>query len=269
MPPDAPRRLDREVDDSLLAGGEYARKQLFSRSRIVAYSHGARFRVARRLVQPFVGGALLDYGCGDGTFLALVRDLFPVAVGVDADPRSTSNCVKRFADLEGLSFTLTDTVRRPEHAGAYRVVTCMETLEHCPAEERATVLADLRRLVAPDGRVIISVPIEIGPSLIGKHLFRMVAAWRRLGDYRYRETLRPAELFVMVFATARTVIERPVYKAKFPGGTVRYHGHKGFNWRALASELRPVFALERRLFSPLPWFGPVINSQAWFVCRPC
>lgn len=266
----APREPDAPspgVDPNLLAGGGYARKQLFSSSRLVAFSHGARFRSARRLVAPFAGGHLLDYGCGDGTFLVLVRDLFPHAVGADVDPAQTSDCLERLGATTGLTFRLTEQLRGADHEGAYDVVTCMETLEHCPAAERATVLRDLRRLVTPGGRVVISVPVEIGPSLVGKHLFRMVAA-RWLGDYAYPETYRAGELVTMLFAGEQTAIERPLYETRFPRGTVRYHGHKGFNWRALRAEVQQRFTLERQLFSPIWWLGPVLNSQVWLVCRP-
>ena len=43
-------------------------------SRRSGWSHGRRFATARRVVQPYAGATLLDYGCGDGTFLGLVRD---------------------------------------------------------------------------------------------------------------------------------------------------------------------------------------------------
>src|SRR5689334_11293876 len=96
------------ANHQLLAGGAYARKQLYCKDRIVAWSHGSRFHTGRRLAEAFAGapppspspaagggeggGArLLDYGCGDGTFLALVHDLFPEAVGADLDPKQTAD----------------------------------------------------------------------------------------------------------------------------------------------------------------------------------
>src|SRR4051812_9128258 len=60
----------------LLEQGHYARKQLFSRNAIVAWSHRRRFALARELASAGAGGALLDYGCGDGTFIALAHELF-------------------------------------------------------------------------------------------------------------------------------------------------------------------------------------------------
>ena len=96
------------ANQQLLAGGAYARKQLYCKDRIVAWSHGSRFRTGCRLAEAFAGARLLDYGCGDGTFLAMVHDLFPEAVGADLDPKQTADCARRFASLPGLSFVLTE-----------------------------------------------------------------------------------------------------------------------------------------------------------------
>jgi hypothetical protein len=74
------------ADEAVLNSGHYARKQLFSRSRIVAWSHTRRFQTALKLVAPFAGERLLDYGCGDGTFLTLARGRFTDPVGADIDP---------------------------------------------------------------------------------------------------------------------------------------------------------------------------------------
>lgn len=257
------------IEPDVIAGGQYARKQLFSASRLVAFSHGARFRMGRSLVAPYAGRRLLDYGCGDGTFLALVHDLFPVAAGADQDPQQTLECGRRFGRVPGLTFTLTDQLRRADHTGTYAVVTCMEVLEHCPDEERACVLQDLQRVTARDGRVIISVPIETGPSLLVKHVFRIVFGWRNLGDYRYREHYTAGEFVKMVFAGRHTTLGRPLYRAEFgPGFSLRYHGHKGFNWRRLRREVEDLFEIERIVCSPMRWLGPALNSQVWMVCRP-
>src|SRR5438132_2789914 len=158
------------TNHQLLAGGAYARKQLYCKDRIVAWSHGSRFRTGRRLAEAFaapphpcpppplgkdrVGVRLLDYGCGDGTFLALVHDLFPEAVGADLDPKQTVDCARRFASLPNLSFILTEDLAGPDHNGSFGLVFCMEVLEHCTDDVRTQVLQDLRRLVSSEGTVI-------------------------------------------------------------------------------------------------------------------
>jgi 2-polyprenyl-3-methyl-5-hydroxy-6-metoxy-1,4-benzoquinol methylase len=138
----------------VISPGHYARKQLFSRSRLVTWSHSSRFETARALVGPRAGGRLLDYGCGDGTFLALVADLFPVALGVDVTPDQIEDCAHRFASAPGIAFALTDEIRHADHVAIYDVVVCMEVLDHCPDDVQRRVLDDLQRVGAPGGLIV-------------------------------------------------------------------------------------------------------------------
>ncbi|HSJ97128.1 MAG TPA: class I SAM-dependent methyltransferase [Myxococcota bacterium] len=259
------------VDPSTLAAGTYARKQIFSRSRLVAWSHGSRFEMAKRLVAGAAGGRLLDYGCGDGTFVAMAHGAFAATVGTDVDAEQLADCSRRFRDLPRLAFVpraalLEDPGAR--HAGAYDAVTCMEVLEHCVDEVRRGVLEDLRRLVAPTGRVIISVPIEVGPSLLAKQVARRLAAWRRIGDYAHAERYGWRELARMALPGPGHEIARPTYGDPAAGGACVYHGHKGFDWRTLEAEARLFFDLEPPRYSPMPLLGPLLNSQVWLVGRP-
>jgi 2-polyprenyl-3-methyl-5-hydroxy-6-metoxy-1,4-benzoquinol methylase len=135
--------------------GHYAKKQLLCDNAIIAWSHQSRFTLARKLVEPYAGKKLLDYGCGDGTFLAEVYDLFPTAVGADIEPKQTLDCRARFAHVPGISFMMMEELAGPAHERAYGVVTCMEVLEHCLDEELDRIVIDLRRLVSPHGLLIV------------------------------------------------------------------------------------------------------------------
>jgi 2-polyprenyl-3-methyl-5-hydroxy-6-metoxy-1,4-benzoquinol methylase len=253
----------------LIAAGHYARKQIFSRSRLVAWSHGSRFKIARQLAAPYAGSRLLDYGCGDGTFLALVHDLFPCALGVDVDSTQIAGCAQRFAGLDGLSFGMVHALASPEYTGRYDVVLCMEVLEHCPADVQRRVIDDLARVCSRCGTVIVSVPIEIGPALAAKQAARAFAAARGLIEYASRERYTTAELARMVFAGASTAMPREETVVELDDGTLmRFTGHKGFNWRALERVIETRFVIERRMCSPLPVLGAWLNSQVWFVLRP-
>ena len=198
--------------------------------------------------------------------MVLTHGAFTEAVGADIDAAQLAECRRRLSDLAGLSFVLTADLAGPEHAHAYGVVTCMEVLEHCVDGERRRVLDDLRRLVAASGRLIISVPIEVGPALAGKQLFRAIAAWRGQGDYRHRETYTPRELLAAVRGGPN--LARAQYTVQGPAGPIEYCGHKGFDWRVLEREIEARLRVERRLFTPLGRLGPVLNSQVWFVCAP-
>ena len=250
-----------------LRSGEYARKQLFG-SGLIGWSHARRFATARRVVQPYAGRPLLDYGCGDGTFLALVHADFPEAVGAEIDPALVADASERFGGMRGLRFIPTDQVAAlPD--GAFGVVTCMEVLEHCTPDAVEHVIGQMRRLVAADGVVIVSVPVETGAALLVKQAARAVAGLRGVSGYQDRERYSAGELARMVFAGAQTSIHRPVYETRRPDGTPnRYHGHKGFNWRRLAERLRRDFHLRETRFSPVAPLGGLLNSQAWFTCTP-
>ena len=69
-----------------ISGGHYARKQIFSRAWLVAWSHRRRFTMAVELAKKFAGKSVLDFGCGDGTFLALTMMTADApALGVGAE----------------------------------------------------------------------------------------------------------------------------------------------------------------------------------------
>lgn len=249
-----------------LRDGHYARKQIYCPSAVVAWSHRRRFWLAEQLAAARAGGTLLDYGCGDGTFAAMVHDRFAAVVGADPDAAQVADCRQRLAGCGNLRFLLTSSLEAPSHAGAYDVVMCMEVLEHTTDDERRRIVDRLAFHARPDGRIVISVPIEVGPALLAKQLFRAAAAWRGHGDYRYRETYTPRELAAAVLG--RRGLTRAVYTAHRLGGPVDYCGHKGFDWRVLQKEIRERLEVERRLFSPMAPLGPLLNSQVWFVCRP-
>jgi SAM-dependent methyltransferase len=229
----------------------------------VAWSHGSRFDLARRLVAA-EGGRLLDYGCGDGTFVAMVHVGFAESRGVDVEPDQIAACRARLGDLPGVSFAMTRDLGASDER-AWTVVTCMEVLEHCLEPERRRILTALGQLCAPGGLVIISVPIETGPSLVGKQFFRAVAGLRGFGDYAHRERYSPREI---VRGTAGLAVPRVVYEGRGVNGPFSYYGHKGFEWRDVQREIAERLSIERRTFSPLPWAGSLLNSQVWFICRP-
>lgn len=250
-----------------LSTGAYARKQIYCDSRLVSWSHRSRFQLAARLVAPARGGRLIDYGCGDGTFIGMMHGQFQACVGADNDAAQLEDCRARLGAIENVRFITTGALDARD-AGAYDAVTCMEVLEHCVEAVRHDVIAELRRLVAPNGRVIVSVPIETGPSLVAKQVARRLAAWRNLGDYSHSERYTAGELARMAVAPGRAPIARTAYEAGEGAARYRYYGHKGFDWRVLERELADAFVVGERRFSPMPLMGRWLNSQTWMICFP-
>lgn len=249
-------------DGTGVSSGHYYRKLLACKSGVIAWSHRSRFRIGLELIGS--PRTLLDYGCGDGTFLAMAAGIIQSGCGADIAVEQIEDCRTRLAAFDNLRFCPIPELADPARDRTYDVVTCMETLEHCIPPVVDAVLRDLGRLCAPGGRVIISVPIETGPTCLLKLMVRKTAAWRGLSDYRHYETYTLGDAMRMIFAGRTTSVERPIYG----GPDAPSHSHYGFNWRALRQQVSSHLTIERTLFSPLGLSRGWASSQAWFVCRP-
>lgn len=248
--------------DERLREGHYAAKQIFCKDRLIAWSHRRRFEVGLDLARAFAGRRILDYGCGDGTFLAmLMASPTPPAhaIGAELDPFQVTDCRARLGD-RGLEFVPIADLRSPAHYGHYDAVVCMEVLEHVVDVD--AVIDQLWRLVRPDGTLLVSVPVETGVPLAIKQAARRIAGWRGIGDYPGTSRYTSRELVSSLFAGSEQHITRPVY-----GGTPPFHDHKGFNWRALRVRLATRFAIERTMASPFPALGAAMATQVWFVAK--
>ena len=245
--------------------GFYAQKQINSRSRLIAWSHRGRFATGLRLARAIVGTRTLDYGCGDGTFLGLLMSGQPapsLAVGAELTTAIVADCRERFKAQKGLHFVLIEDLDRRAHEGAYDAIYCMEVLEH--VVDPAGLLETFKRLLAPGGTLIISVPIETGIPVVVKQIVRRIAGWRGVGHYPGTTGYTPLELLRAVFARSTQHITRPVI-TRDDGST--FHDHKGFNWRVLRRLVSTEFDLIRESTSPVEWLGPQLGTQRWLIAR--
>ena len=249
-----------------IKNGHFAKKQFFSRSSLISWSHHRRFEVGLRLARQFDGKRVLDYGCGDGSFLAMLmqsRTHPSAAVGVEIEPQVVADCSARFSAQERLTFILEGELERPQHRGAFDAVICMEVLEHMLEIE--PLLEKFARLLGPEGLLLVSVPIETGPPLLVKQAVRRFAGWRGIGDYPGTSSYSMGELAASLFASGkRQHITRPIHTS--PNGG-QFHDHKGFNWMVLREILCRRFCLEETKASPVAWLSPFLASQVWFLLR--
>ena len=251
--------------DTALRDGHYAAKQIFSKDRLVAYSHRRRFEAGVKLAQRFRGRRMLDYGCGDGTFIGLLWATAgrPASVvGAEIDEFQVTDCRARLAHLPGVRFESIAQLDDDAHRGAYDGVVCMEVLEHVVAID--SVIDRLWRLLAAEGTLLVSVPVETGVPLLLKQLGRRMASLRGVGDYRGSNPYTLAEYAASVFAGSVPHISRPIYNLE---SDMPFHDHKGFNWRVLRERLARRFFIDETVASPLPWLGPNLATQVWFVAR--
>jgi SAM-dependent methyltransferase len=249
--------------DVTLRDGHYAAKQIFCDDRMIAWSHRRRFATGIALARAFRGLRVLDYGCGDGTFLAMLSataDRPAEGIGAELDVYQVNDCRARLGGRPGLSFVSIDSLDSPEQRGRYEAVVCMEVLEHVVGVER--VIERLSNLLAADGTLLVSVPVETGLPLLVKQTVRCIAGWRGIGDYPGTSPYTWREYVSSVCAGSAPHLRRPMY-----GGDAPFHDHKGFNWMALRNLLARRFVVDRVVASPLPWLGPHLATQVWFVAR--
>ena len=119
-----------------------------------------------------------------------------------------------------------------------------ETIEHLTNAEIEQFLTDCSDLLAPDGGIIVSGPIEIGPALILKEMNRSVLRFHR-SDYGAVEFLK---------ASLLGIVGRRPENIKIT--------HQGFDFRNAIAFLRELqWNVELLEYGPLPintWYG---NSQ--------
>jgi SAM-dependent methyltransferase len=243
--------------------GHFARKQVFSKDWLISWSHSRRFHLGLLLARQFAGKRVLDYGCGDGTFLAMLMAQSEgpaAATGAELVPETVAECRKRLGD-DGLNFVPQDQLEHDEHRGAFDAIICMEVLEH--VVDVGAVFDRFVCLLAPAGKIIISVPVETGLPLLIKQAVRRIAGWRGIGDYPGTTSYTVGEFAKSVFATGHEQhIVRPIHKN--PDGRA-FHDHKGFNWMALRRQIAERFDIERTVASPVRWLSPHLGSQVWFI----
>src|ERR1035437_3784262 len=113
--------------------------------------HAARYRFARALVE---NKLVLDIACGTGYGISILQETAKHVVGVDVDRSAAAEA--RLQSGEKASVLLADGLTLPFGDGSFDVVTSFETLEHL--RERPTFLGELRRVLRPNGVLVLSTP---------------------------------------------------------------------------------------------------------------
>ena len=115
------------------------------------------------------------------------------------------------------------------------------------------------RVCRPGATVLITVPIEVGPSLVGKQVGRFLAGLRR--PYGY-EPYRLRELF-----SAAVLWNTRVFDSSHTAPDAAETGHKGFDFRDVQRELESRMDILQTVYSPFPALGSLVNSTVMWRCR--
>lgn len=120
--------------------------------REIAYEHWHRYGWAARQVQ---GKRVLDAACGEGYGSHLLSHAASRVIGIDLDEGAIEHARRRYGS-ENLEFQCADCTRLPLSDNSVDVVVSFETLEHLAEHDQ--LLAEFRRVLVPDGFLLLSSP---------------------------------------------------------------------------------------------------------------
>lgn len=236
----------------------YSQRLLQHGNQLTRLAHHTRFNLVLEAIRHTQFTQVLDYGCGDGWLLktAYEQNLVRIGLGVDVDPLMLSTCQERFAGIPNFQFCQPHELSQKIPAKSCDLILCTETLEHVGEPKR--VLEQMLAYSQPGARLLISVPIEIGPSLLFKQAGRYLANLK--GDYGY-ERYSLSELF------AASILWDADSFPSSHSSQASARSHKGFDYRKIDKLLQQNVVIDRRILSPFPWFGNLLNSTIVWVCH--
>jgi methionine biosynthesis protein MetW len=114
---------------------------------------GTRVAVGVDLARELPGVAVLDVGCGDGTFLSLVAASFAVLHGVElarnaAGQAASRGAVAVVADLDRAGLPYCDR--------SFDLVSCLDVIEHVLDPQH--LVSEIARVLRPGGHSILATP---------------------------------------------------------------------------------------------------------------
>lgn len=119
---------------------------------------GWHSRIRYEFVLPLTAGKrVLDIACGNGFGTVRLAERAAAAVGVDASSAAVARARIECA-RPNITYSHVSSGSLPFDDGSFDVIACLETLEHVPVRLQPTFLAELRRVLAPEGVLVLSTP---------------------------------------------------------------------------------------------------------------
>jgi hypothetical protein len=218
----------------------YEKQTVDNPNPIARFAHRTRLKKSKQLLMPFLteSAVLLDYGCGQGRFLhdiaTDIKEEKPGVVLLGYDPYMS-------AQYDGYRIVSDPTAIAPE---SVTILTCLEVCEHLTDSETQEFIGFALHALAPNGQLLVTVPIMTGPAVLLKELSRSIL-------FRRRSDMTASELFKAAFLAI------PARRADDVKTS-----HRGFDWRATQKTLLGSFRCVSVEFSPLPFKSPYWQSQA-------
>jgi SAM-dependent methyltransferase len=232
--------------------------------RLISYPHRVRVSTGLELLMSAKPKVVVDWGAGGGEMIAALMsdgrgEEIELAVAYYPTAAASGRLEKRLGGDPRVG--IADSIDRVEarlDGRAPEAIMCMGVLEHLPLRKRREFYNYCAQKLAPGGRVVIDVPVEIGPALLVKEFGRRVLK-RREPEYGLAELSRAVLGFKLVDS------------ARFDEGAGPdfIFTHKGFDHRAFREELRRHQNVRETVRTPVRWLPSwLCNQDIMFVGEP-
>jgi cyclopropane fatty-acyl-phospholipid synthase-like methyltransferase len=219
---------------------EYAQNTYNSRNPLQRFAHRVRIKKALSMIPLERKICLLDFGCGEGAFLNRlnINDKWGVVEMLGYDPY--------MPPMPDNSVAIVHDWAAVEQKAPFDCITCFEVLEHFSQGGQQKILRQIHSVLAKDGLLIVSVPIEKGFPSVVKNICRRL----KHKDKNYSAGNIWASFWGNPLPALRQGEE--------------YLYHMGFYFHDLEGILGQYFDTIEKHFSPFPFCGYNVNSQVFY-----
>ncbi|MGC1548558.1 MAG: methyltransferase domain-containing protein, partial [Rhodanobacter sp.] len=130
----------------------------------IRHEHLHRYAWCRRLVE---GKVVLDIACGEGYGSAMLARSAASVTGVDISVEAVQHATEAYAHVARLQYKQGDAAAIPLPDSSVDVVVSFETIEH--HDRHNEMISEIRRVLRPDGLLIISSPNRIVYTELAGH----------------------------------------------------------------------------------------------------
>ena len=125
--------------------------------------HARRYELAAEVARQHGAERIADIASGTGYGSRLMSMIAGARTdGVDLDPLATDYATRLHGRDGACRFHAADACDTPLNSNAYDLAASFETIEH--VHDATGLVAELRRILKPGGRLVISTPNRLGPT---------------------------------------------------------------------------------------------------------
>jgi len=116
--------------------------------------HFSRYLACRGLC---AGRVVLDAACGSGYGSNALASVAEQVYGIDVDPAAVDYATQNYG-RSNTSFRNASVTEIPFEDASIDVVVSFETLEHIPADAQLAFMGEIKRVLRPNGTLVMSTP---------------------------------------------------------------------------------------------------------------